>query len=187
MVRAGNNKRGSHHRATLRTHSVVAVLLVPAVLRCWHDPFLQNGMKAGSVAACAERKVFGKAKLRIWVQEFPINHVRLLKEDCRWDNLKWMLRCCDFLFFRTDVPISFLGCCFSISVDTFESKLFLLVRDLEISGLSLQVCNNKPANAENWWERKAWEVDVWRLFEVFAVQKVPSSALTEFSGTADSA
>lgn len=45
--------------------SVVAVLLVPAVLKCWHDPSLQKEMKGGSAAACTGREVFGKAELRI--------------------------------------------------------------------------------------------------------------------------
>lgn len=76
-------------------------------------------MKAGSAATCAGRNVFGKAELRISVQEFPTNPARLSKEDWCWDNLNWMLRCYDLLFFRTDVPISFLGGCFSVSVDTF--------------------------------------------------------------------
>lgn len=45
--------------------SVVAVLLVPAVLKYWHDPSLQKEMKGGSAAACVGREVFGKAQLRI--------------------------------------------------------------------------------------------------------------------------
>jgi len=53
------------------------VLLVPAALKCWRDPSLQKEMKAG----CAARKVFGKAELRIGVQGFAINPIRLLKED----------------------------------------------------------------------------------------------------------
>lgn len=59
-----------------------------------------------------------------------------------------MLRCCDSLFFRTDAVISFLGCCFPKGVDTFR-KLFLFVRNLEMSVLSLDICNSKPGNAEN--------------------------------------
>lgn len=45
--------------------SVVAVLLVPAVLKCWHDPSLQKEMKGASAAASAGREGFGKAELRI--------------------------------------------------------------------------------------------------------------------------
>lgn len=61
-----------------------------------------------------------------------------------------MLRCCDSPFFRTDAPISFLEAAIAQKVLILsESKLFLFVRDLEMSVLSLDIRNSKPGNAGN--------------------------------------
>lgn len=73
-----------------------------------------------------------------------------MKEGWCWDGSKWMLRCCDSLFFRTDAPISFLEAAIAQKVLILsESKLFLFVRDLEMSVLSLDIRNSKPGNAGN--------------------------------------